>query len=131
MLGLVLGARLALEVLLLVVLGLWGWRVADGAAGVVLAVTAPVAAAVVWGLVVAPRARPGLPAWVRVLVEVGLFCAAAAALAWLTHPAIGVGMLAADLVVISLLAWTARGSGGGLSPHDVQRASGIGEGWRD
>lgn len=128
MLGLVLGARLLLEVLLLVVLGWWGWRVGSGVAGAALAVAVPLAAAVVWGLVVAPRARLVVPSWVRVVVEIGLFTAGAAALAWLTHPAAGAALLAADVVVIALLAWTARGSGVGLSPHDVQRASGVGEG---
>jgi hypothetical protein len=125
-LGVVLGARLLLEVLLLVVLGWWGWRIADGSVGVVLAVALPLAAAVVWGLVVAPRARLRLPSWLRIVVEIGLFAAGAAALAWLTRPSAGIGLLAADLVVIALLAWTARGSGEGLSPHDVQRASGVG-----
>lgn len=121
-LGLLLGARLLLEVLLLLVLGWWGWRVADGAAGVALAVAVPLGAAVVWGLVVAPRARLSLPSWVRVVVEIIVFAAGAAALGWLTRPAVGVALLAADVVVVVLLAWTARRSGVGLSPHDVQRA---------
>lgn len=114
-----------LEVALLVVLGWAGARLGGELggvlAGVALALALPIVAAGAWGLVVAPRARLAVPSWLRVLVEVGLFAAAGAALAWLTRPALGVALVVADLAVIVSLAWTARGSGAGLSPHDVQQ----------
>lgn len=119
--GLVLGVRFLLEVVLLVVLGWTGLRLGDGPVGVVLSLALPLAAAVVWGLVVSTKARLAVPSLVRVVVEVALFALAGTALAWLTRPAFGVALVVADLAVIAALAWTARGTGSGWAPHDVQR----------
>lgn len=119
--ALVLGVRLLLELTLLVVLGWTGLSLAGGPAGVAIAMMLPLGAAVVWGLVVSPKARPGLRSSVRVAVELALFAVAGTALAWLTRPVFGVALVVADLVVIAALAWTARGNGDGLSPYDVQK----------
>jgi hypothetical protein len=125
--GIVLGVRFVLELALLGVLGWWGWSVTDGWWRVVSALLLPALAGVVWGMVVAPRARLTVPSIVRVVVEVVLFVAAGAALAWLTHPALGAALVVADLVVIGLLAASVRGRDVGRSPHDIQREAGIGK----
>jgi hypothetical protein len=122
--ALVLGVRLLLELVLLVVLGWTGLRLAGGPAGVAIAMMLPLGAALVWGMVVSPKARLGLPSSVRVVVELALFALAGTALAWLTRPAFGVALVVADLAVIAALAWTSRGNGGGLSPHDAQQPTG-------
>lgn len=79
--------RFALELIAVAALGAWGWHAATGWLAVVLAGAAPLAAMTVWGRYVAPRAprylnRPG-----RLIVEGGVFGAAALALAAGGHPA--------------------------------------------
>jgi hypothetical protein len=58
---------------------------------VVLAIAAPLAAAVVWGLFVAPKARVQVSEEARLVIELAVFVAAAAALAaaWRAWPAVG------------------------------------------
>jgi uncharacterized protein DUF2568 len=78
----VLGVRFASELALLAVLAIVGAGAGLGtAADVALAVLAPVAAAVIWGIGIAPRARRRWPDPWRLGVEIVLFLAAAAALA--------------------------------------------------
>jgi len=78
----VLGIRFLSELALLAVLAIVGANAGLGtAANVVVAVLAPVAAAVIWGIGIAPRARRRWPDPWRFCVEVVLFVAAAAALA--------------------------------------------------
>ncbi len=73
--------RFLLELCALVALGSWGWHVGTGrAAKLGLAVGAPLIAAVVWGLFVAPGRRIDPSAPVRVVLEVTVFGAAAAGL---------------------------------------------------
>jgi hypothetical protein len=71
----ILGARFLLELCLLAALAYTGLQV-----NVVVAILAPLAAAVVWGLFVSPKARfpLGTPAWI--CIQVVLFGAAAAGL---------------------------------------------------
>lgn len=58
----------------------WGLQVADGAAGWALALAAPVAAAVVWGAFLAPRApKPLKPPLIATLVRLDLLLLGAAA----------------------------------------------------
>jgi Protein of unknown function (DUF2568) len=78
------GLRFVLELCALTALGYWGYGVSYA-----LMVLAPVAAAVLWGAFVAPKARwhPGDP-W-RLLLELAVFGSGVAALA-----ATGKGMLA-------------------------------------
>jgi hypothetical protein len=78
----VLGIRFLSELVFLAVLAIVGANAGLGtAADVALAVLAPVAAAVIWGIGIAPRARRRWPDPWRFCVEVVLFLAAAAGLA--------------------------------------------------
>jgi hypothetical protein len=77
------GANLALRFLLelcaLVALGYWGLKTGSGTiAKIALGIGAPLVAAVVWGVFVAPRAPVELPGFVVLLLQVLVFGSAAA-----------------------------------------------------
>ncbi|MFJ6561554.1 YrdB family protein [Streptomyces sp. NPDC091412] len=75
------GLAFLLEVLALAALVWWGWQSADHtAARLLLAVAAPAAAAVVWGLFAAPKARVALPVLGVLTVKALVFGTAVAAL---------------------------------------------------
>jgi hypothetical protein len=77
-----LGARFATECALLVVLAIVGANATSGlAARIALAVLLPLAAAAIWGIGIAPRARRRWPDPWRIGAETALFLAAAAGLA--------------------------------------------------
>ncbi len=65
--------RFCLELVALVGLAVWGWETGPDGWNVLLAIAAPLAAAVLWGLFVAPKARrhPRDP-W-RLLLELVVF----------------------------------------------------------
>ena len=84
--GLALAVRFACELSMLAALAWWGSRAVDGPARWVVAIAAPAAAAVVWGLFVAPKAPRPVPVPVRLLLELGLFSAAVLALVALDRP---------------------------------------------
>ena len=97
-LALNLGLRFCLELVAFVALGWWGAQAGSSTAlHVVLAIAAPLAAAVVWGLFVAPKARVRVSDEARLLIELAVFVAAAGAFAASGHvwPAIAVGGIAA------------------------------------
>jgi hypothetical protein len=72
--GAVLTVRFLTEVALLAGLAIAGARLGDGVAFAILdAVLLPLAAAAVWGMFVAPRARRRLAEPARIIVEVALF----------------------------------------------------------
>ena len=99
-----LGLRFVLELCMLVALGIWGFS-----ENIVLGIAAPLAAAVVWGLWIAPKASRRLRDPLRLVVELLLFAAAGAALAAADHPLAAAIFLAA--VVLSeglMLAWGQR-----------------------
>jgi uncharacterized protein DUF2568 len=101
-----LGLRFVLELCMLVALGIWGFS-----ENFVLAVAAPLAAAVVWGLWIAPKATRRLRDPVRLALELLLFGAAGAALAAADHPlAAAVFLAAVALSEVLMLAWRQRGS---------------------
>ena len=86
-----------LELAMIAGLAWWGATVHGAvAARVLLAVAAPVAAGVVWGLFAAPRARIQLPVLGVLAVKTVVFALAAAAVAaaGLPGPAIVVGLIA-------------------------------------
>ncbi len=76
-----LAVRFILELCALAALGYWGFNTSDNiAVGFALGLGAPLVAGVVWGLYVAPKARNRLPDPFRLLLEIMVFAAAAAAL---------------------------------------------------
>ena len=78
----VLSARLATEIALLVVLAIVGANAtSELAVRITLAVLLPLAAAAIWGIGIAPRARRRWPDPWRIGAEIALFLAAAAGLA--------------------------------------------------
>jgi uncharacterized protein (DUF983 family) len=80
--SLTLLVRFLLELCMLAALAYWGFETADGAAAeALLGVGMPVAAAVVWGMFIAPKARYRVPIAVWIGLQVVLFGAAALALA--------------------------------------------------
>jgi Protein of unknown function (DUF2568) len=81
-------AAFVLELLVLVVLFAWGFSTGHGAESVILGLGAPAAAAVIWGLFAAPRARFPLPLAGTLIVKAVVFAAAVAALAGLGLPAL-------------------------------------------
>jgi hypothetical protein len=102
------GANLALAFLLelgaLVALSYWGFRTGDTALTKWLfGIGAPLLAAVVWGLFVAPKAarRAALP--VRLALKALVFGAAALALAAVGRPALGLVLFGAGAVNQALL----------------------------
>lgn len=105
-----LALRFLLELGLLAALAAWGFG-HGGVLGVVAGIALPVAAAAVWGLLIAPRAPNRLADPWRLLVEVVLFGLAVVALA-----AAGYVNLAAVLAVAVVLSealsvvWRQRGA---------------------
>jgi hypothetical protein len=114
--------RFGLELTALAALGAWGWHVTTGGLAILLAVGVPLIAMTVWGRFVAPRAphylgRPG-----RLIVEAGVFGAAALALAGNGHAeaAIAFGLVAAvntALVHACRHDEQARAAAAGAPPH--------------
>ena len=93
--------RFALELGILAALALWAWRrIERRGLRLVAAVTLPLAAAVAWGSFVHGELVPSVTG---VLVEVGLFAAAAAALVAVRHPRIAAGFLGAVVVNTGLM----------------------------
>jgi hypothetical protein len=71
------------ELVLLAALAVAGGRLVDGTvASIALAAALPLAAAVVWGLVLAPRAQRRLGHPVRLVAKLALVAAASALLVW-------------------------------------------------
>jgi len=79
--GIALVLRFLLELCALGALGYWGFTTGGSAlAKVGLGLGIPLVAAVAWGTFVAPKALVKVPGAVRLLVEVGVFASATAAL---------------------------------------------------
>ncbi len=114
-----LGLRFCLELAALAALGWWGSQTGSSTAlHVVLAIVSPVAAAAVWGLFVAPKARVHVGDELRLLIELVVFGLAAAAFASTGHvwPAIAVaGIAVANSAFVRLLGY-APGSDPGARP---------------
>ena len=84
------GLAFVFELVALGVFAWWGASRGHGVTAVLLGVLVSVAAAAVWGLLAAPRARVKAPLAVVVAVKVAFFGAAVAALIDLGHPVWGV-----------------------------------------
>jgi Protein of unknown function (DUF2568) len=103
---LILLVRFLLELAMLAALAWWGATVGEGPWLWVLGIGAPLAAAVVWGTYVAPKARHPLPVRGRVSVESLLYLAAGFGLAQIGHDALGFAFFALAVVVANLNAIT-------------------------
>jgi hypothetical protein len=75
-----LALRFLLELAALGALAYWGFHEFDGAAAILVGIGAPLAAAVAWGVFVAPKRRVHRGEGLRWLVELLVFGAAAVAL---------------------------------------------------
>ena len=107
--------RFLLELCLLGALAWWGFETGDGAAAhALLGVGVPVAAAVVWGLFIAPKARHPVPLAVWIGLQVVLFGAAALGLAAVASTALAV--LFVIVVVLHGAAMAALGLRGAPRP---------------
>ncbi|HEX8645937.1 MAG TPA: DUF2568 domain-containing protein [Thermoleophilaceae bacterium] len=101
----VLTMRFLTELLLLAVLAAWGAWVGDSlAADVALGIAAPLAAAAVWGIWIAPRSRRRLADPARLALEAVLFALGALALA---HFGSWSGAISFAIGTI-MLAWAVR-----------------------
>jgi len=103
-----LGVRFLLELSALAALGYWGSQTGPLAVSIVLAIAAPLAGAVVWGIFAAPRSRHRLPGRRRLIVEIPFFGAAAAGLAvtgqWVLATIFAVVVVLSELVTYGLAA---------------------------
>jgi hypothetical protein len=109
-LGAIAGTNLAvkfgLELASLAAFGSWGASNVDGPGAVVLAVAAPAAAATVWGVFAAPRAKRRLAMPGRAVLELGVFGLACGALVDSGSPALAVvlgAVVAVNAVVMTAL----------------------------
>lgn len=75
-----LGLRFLLELALLFALGYWGFQAQPPAMGWILGLGAPLLAAVIWGVWIAPKSQRRLHDPLRQFVEIALFAAAVLAL---------------------------------------------------
>ncbi len=98
-----LALRFLLELCMLAALAYWGYHIGDSLLmKLVLALGAPLVAAVVWGAFIAPRAWRRLTDPARLLLELVLWVAAALALAAAGQPTLAVlfaVVVAANLVL--------------------------------
>lgn len=98
--------RFLIELALLAGAGIAAWRLTPGGWAWITAIAAPVLIAVVWGLLLSPRARVPLPAAAKLTIETLLFAGVGGALAISGLPvaaAIGFCAWAADRILIAAL----------------------------
>jgi hypothetical protein len=100
--GVILTVRFLCELALLAALAYWGLSVGNGVTAWLLGIGAPLLAAIVWGALVAPKARWPQPLQVRLVIELLLFAAAAGALAVAGQPVLAL-ILAGAALATSLL----------------------------
>lgn len=97
-----LALKFLLELTALVALGIWGARVANGGAGVLLAIALPVSVAVLWGFLAAPKAPRRLALPLRAPFELGVFALGVLAL-WRAASATSAAVVAVLVVANALL----------------------------
>lgn len=101
----VMAVRFLLELGALVALGGWGLQATSGPLRYALAVAAPLIAAAVWGLFVAPKAPVSLGRWTRLGVSMLVFGAAVVALVATDRPVVAAGFGAVAVVDTALVYW--------------------------
>lgn len=103
-----LTVRFLLEIIMLVVLGCWGWQLGHQWLSYVLAIVFPLTAAVLWGVFRInndPKPAPVvIPGVIRLLLEWVLFGLAAYGLKALGHPQLS-GWLAVVVIVHYAVSW--------------------------
>ncbi|MCB0157212.1 MAG: YrdB family protein [Caldilineaceae bacterium] len=88
-----------LELALLVAFGLWGYRMAAGTwTSWVLAVALPLVLILLWGAILAPKAKWRLSVWPGALLSLGLFLLAAGALYQVNYPIAGALLACASII---------------------------------
>jgi hypothetical protein len=88
-----LGVRFVLELCALAALAYWGWKAGDRMpAKLLLGIGAPLVAAVVWGLFVAPKATFDVGDGLRLALELVVFGCAVAALVAAGRIGLGVAL---------------------------------------
>src|SRR4029453_4188688 len=110
--GVILTVRFLCELALLAALAYWGFTVGDGVGAWALGIGAPLLSAVVWGALVAPKARWPVPIPTRVAIELVLFGAAVGALVVAGQPMLALVLGIAALVTTLLNASQERRAGG-------------------
>ncbi|HJZ49798.1 MAG TPA: YrdB family protein [Roseiflexaceae bacterium] len=102
-----LALRFLLELCALAALGYWGFQTGQTLTlKIVLAIAAPLVAAVVWGMFIAPRAAVPVPVWLWLLLQAAVFGCAAAGLVVTGHSTLaGVFLLIVLLNGILLYIW--------------------------
>src|SRR3954469_3473271 len=104
-----LGLRFFLELAMLFAFGFWGFSSFPDPLSRVLGIGAPLAAAIIWGIFIAPKARRRLPDPGRLTVEIVMFALATVALT--AAGAYDVALLFCLLSAVSLffmLRWNQR-----------------------
>jgi hypothetical protein len=103
-----LGVRFLLELAALAALAYWGSQTGPLAVSIVLAIAAPLAGAVLWGIFAAPKSRHRLRGARRLIVEIPFFGAAVAGLAatgqWVLAAIFAVVVVLSELVTYGLAA---------------------------
>ncbi len=96
--------RFLLELCALAALGFWGWQTGRTLLEKIgLGVGAPLLAAVVWGLFVAPKASILVPGAVRLIIEVGIFSLAVLGLLATSRPHLALALGIAYVIHRGLL----------------------------
>jgi Protein of unknown function (DUF2568) len=99
-----LGLKFVLELCMLAALAYWGAQAGSSTLGdVVLAIAAPLAAAAVWGIYAAPKARHRLALVPRLVLELCVFAVAAVALAAAGAPVLALVFVAVVALNTALL----------------------------
>ncbi|SRR5215204_1019973 len=91
-----LGLRFLVELAMLAALAYWGFTTSDSVLlKILLGLGTPLVAAVLWGLVLSPKAAIRAPAPLLVILEMTLFAAAALALNAAGHPTLAIALAVA------------------------------------
>lgn len=97
--GVHLAVRFVVEVVAVVAVATWGFRVAaGGAVPWLLGVGAPLVLIAFWGAVVAPKSLVPVPPTVKSVLAVGVMWSAAAAMAVVWRPGVALGYAAVVLL---------------------------------
>jgi uncharacterized membrane-anchored protein YitT (DUF2179 family) len=109
MLVIALTVRFLLELILLIVLAIWGFQSAQGLAlGLLFGLAASFGGALVWGLFISPKRRFELGRIPRLALELALFAIAACALWQMDRPLIGLLLFATACADRFGLIWLRR-----------------------